>query len=230
MSVSDSPFCQFDHLVVCASDLKQGVSWFERQSDVTLPFGGSHPLMATHNHLSALSSNSFLEIIAVDPQAPQPSRKRWFALDNPATQESLRITPALTTWVVSTRNLKSALHAVSEAGIDAGKPVTQTRGDLQWQIALLDDGSLAYDGAFPILIQWPEGVNPVSRMENHGIRLNSLQLHHPEAETIRRGLRALGMADFAEVKSGTRGITAQLSTASLHFTLSSCHCPHPLTS
>lgn len=221
MSVSDSPFCQFDHLVVCASDLQQGVRWFEQKSDVTLPFGGSHPLMATHNHLSALSSNSFLEIIAVDPQAAHPSRKRWFGLDDPMIQERLKVAPAVSTWVVGTRDLKSALEAVSQSGIDAGKPVTQTRGDLQWQIALLDDGSLAYDGAFPILIQWPEGVNPVSRMENHGIRLNSLQLHHPDAETISRGLGALGMDDFAKVKSGPMGITAQLSTASLHFTLSS---------
>lgn len=177
--------------------------------------------MATHNHLSALSQHSFFEIISADPAAPQPSRKRWFALDNPTVQERLRIAPALSTWVVSTSDLEAALQAVSKAGIAAGNPVSQTRGDLQWEIALRDDGSMACGGAFPILIQWPDGVNPVSRMENQGMRLESLQLCHPEVEILNEGLRALGMDTFADLRSGATEIRADLSTANLRFTLSS---------
>jgi len=70
--------CRMDHLVVCASDLPAGVAWFENLSGVRLPKGGSHPLMGTHNHLSALSEDEFFEIIAIDPQAPGVDRPRWF--------------------------------------------------------------------------------------------------------------------------------------------------------
>lgn len=183
--------CRLDHLVLCATDLSTGVAWFESLSGVRLPEGGSHPLMGTINHLSALSENTFLEIIAVDPQAPKPARPRWFNLDNEGFQRQLHQLPQLATWVIATDDLPAALNVLQSQGIDAGEPIEQTRGHLQWQIAIRRDGTLAYDGVFPILIQWPAGVNPVAQMQDQGLRLNKLQLEHPQAALINTGLRAL---------------------------------------
>jgi len=45
---------------------------------VTIPFGGVHPLMGTHNHLLRLGAALFLEIIAPDPAAGPLPRPRWF--------------------------------------------------------------------------------------------------------------------------------------------------------
>lgn len=194
--------CRLDHLVLCANELSAGVAWFESLSGVRLPEGGSHPLMGTSNHLSALSANTFLEIIAIDPQAPKPGRPRWFNLDNEAFRKQLRQSPQLTTWVIATDDLPAALNVLKSQGVDAGEPIEQTRGNLQWQIAIRGDGTLAYDGVFPILIQWPAGINPVAQMQDQGLRLDKLQLEHPEAALINRGLRALKADHLAECGIG----------------------------
>ena len=176
--------CNFDHLVICACDIQQGVDWFAAHSGLQLPLGGAHPLMATHNHLSALSSSSFLEIIAADKQAGEPKRARWFNLDNEPFLKKLQSAPRLTTWVAGTSNLRASLKAAKQAGVDAGSPVQLTRGNLQWQIGLRDDGSLALDGAFPVLIQWPKEINPVNQMLDQGLRLNKLTIRHPDKQAL----------------------------------------------
>jgi hypothetical protein len=68
---------RFDHLVIGAASLAQGVDWVEAELGVTLPPGGTHPRMGTHNRLTAVGPASFLEIIAVDPAAEPPPRPRW---------------------------------------------------------------------------------------------------------------------------------------------------------
>ncbi len=209
--------CQLDHLVVCSHTVGAGVDWFERKSGIRLPAGGSHPLMATHNHLSALSESTFLEIIAADPQAPQALRSRWFNLDDKKFQRALKNSPRLTTWVVGTRNLTALIDAAAAAGIDAGEPVDLTRGDLKWQIALRADGTLACDGVFPILIQWPHDVNPVASMRNQGLRLNNLQLQHPQAEHVSEALQAIGADHLADVRLGDALLQARLSAGNLQF-------------
>ena len=97
-----------DHIVVAAQTLEQGVNWFKAITDLDIPQGGHHPLMGTHNHLMQIGQNAFFEIIAIDPDAPAPARPRWYALDDPALQQSLT-TPRLITWVVNTINLEALL-------------------------------------------------------------------------------------------------------------------------
>lgn len=215
----NSLHCRFDHLVVCAQSCAQGVSWIAELSGVTLPFGGTHPLMATHNHLSALSDNSFIEVIACDPAAAQPDRARWFALDDTQYQARLAKKPALGTWVVATDNLDLALQVARESGIDAGVPVELTRGNLNWRIGLRDNGSLACGGVFPILIEWPEQINPVRQMKDQGIRLDKLSLRHPEPEFLRNALSALNVSDLVTINAGPAALSAQLHVANKTFQL-----------
>lgn len=225
MNPSSSLSCRLDHLVVCARDLAQGVAWFDDLSGIQIPAGGQHPLMATHNHLTALSENSFLEVIAIDPEAPdpafQPGQKRWFQLDDKGHQARIDMTPRLTTWVVATSSLEVALTRLREIGLDPGVPVDQTRGDMRWRLALHMDGSLACDGVFPILIEWPEGLNPVSRMQDQNVRLERLSLTHPEAGIVSEGLKALGIADLATVSQGPASLRADFSAGNRHFSVNS---------
>jgi hypothetical protein len=211
--------------VICARDLAQGVAWFADLSGVQMPVGGQHPLMATHNHLTALSADSFLEVIAIDPEAPQPAfpsgQQRWFSLDDSAHQARLDTAPRLTTWVVATTDLGAALAGVRKLGLDLGVPVEQTRGDMRWRLALRNDGSLACDGVFPILIEWPKGVNPVSRMQDQNVRLQGLSLTHPEAALVQRGLQALGIGHLATVASGAASIRADFSVGDRRFIVNS---------
>ena len=53
----------------------------------------------THNRVMAISSEGipdcYLEVIAIDPEAPEPGRPRWFGLDNPELREAVRESPRL---------------------------------------------------------------------------------------------------------------------------------------
>src|SRR6478735_419898 len=72
--------CRIDHLVVAARTLDQGVQWCEATLGVTPGAGGEHPLMGTHNRLLRIATvqypRAYLEIIAIDPAAQTPSRRR----------------------------------------------------------------------------------------------------------------------------------------------------------
>lgn len=204
---------------MCSHALGAGVEWFENLSGIQLPAGGSHPLMATHNHLSALSDDTFLEIIATDPQASQALRSRWFNLDDEQFQGTLKECPRLTTWVVGTDDLEALINAAAAADVDAGEPVDLTRGDLTWKIALRRDGTLACDGVFPILIQWPSDVNPVASMTDQGLRLHNLQLQHPRADFVSEGLKAIGADHLADVQKGDALLQAKMSVGDHQFQL-----------
>jgi hypothetical protein len=67
------------------------------------------------------------------------------------------------TWVARTSDITSGLAKIPHA---AGPAITLTRGDLAWLISVPPDGSMPYDGAFPTLIEWPEGPHPASRKRN----------------------------------------------------------------
>jgi glyoxalase-like protein len=140
-----------DHLTVTALTLEEGVAHVRRALGVVMPFGGAHPLMETHNHLTRFGEGVFLEVIAPDFDVT-PNRRRWFALDDAAMRNSLERSPRLATWVVRAADLRLALAQIPGA---AGEPVCVTRGALSWGISVPADGSLPSGGAFPTMIEWP---------------------------------------------------------------------------
>ena len=177
---------QLDHITIAADNLHDGVAYAEAALGVSIPVGGAHPLMGTHNHLLRLGDTLFLEIIAPEPAAGPLSRRRWFGLDDPRLRAELAVSPRLVTWVLATDDIETALREVPHA---AGPAVTVTRGDLEWLISVADDGSMPFGGAFPTLIRWPRGPHPASRMPDLGCSLVSFEIAHPEAELIGRSLR-----------------------------------------
>jgi Glyoxalase-like domain len=140
-----------DHLTVAALTLEQGIAHVQRALGVAIPPGGSHPLMATHNHLMQLGNGIFLEVIAPD-HTVTPQRTRWFGLDDPRMRASLKNSPRLISWVARVPDLAQALREIHGA---IGEVVAVTRGPLTWLISVPRDGSMPFDGAFPTLIEWP---------------------------------------------------------------------------
>src|SRR5690242_14770946 len=140
---------QIDHITVAAESLRAGVAHAEAALGVTIPFGGAHPLMGTHNHLLRLGDTLFLEIIAPDPAAGALLRRRWFGLDDKKQRAALAVSPRLVTWVVATTDIETSLRQVPHA---AGPAITVTRGELAWLISVPPDGAMPFDGAFPTLI------------------------------------------------------------------------------
>lgn len=168
---------EFDHLVVAARTLDEGVRWCEGTLGISLGPGGRHPLMSTHNRLFSLASeafpSAFFEIIANDPDAPPPGRSRWFGLDT----LDLSRGPRLVTFVARTTALQASLAALRTHGIDGGRVLAVSRdtpaGPLHWQIAVRDDGATLYGGAVPTLIEWG-GRHPAASMPDAGVTLQSL--------------------------------------------------------
>ena len=199
-----------DHLTVAALTIDAGVAHVERALGVVVPPGGAHRLMATHNHLMQIGEGVFLEVIAPDPGAV-PQRTRWFALDDPKMRERLKTSPQLVTWVARVPDLHLALGSIRGT---AGEAVRVSRGALSWQISLIPDGSLPFDGAFPTLIEWPKGPLPSSGMPDLGCRLEKLAIEHPQGDDLAKLLASSLTDDRLTISSAARfQIRAVIKTA-----------------
>ncbi|WP_101067368.1 VOC family protein [Roseovarius salinarum] len=191
-----------DHLAVAAQTLEAGRETVESALGVQLQPGGSHPHFGTHNMLLGLGDGLYLEVIAIDPEAPPPGQPRWFGLDRFAGP------PRLTNWICRTGDMRDALAHWPEAG----RPTALARGDLRWQMAVPDDGLLPFDGLFPALIEWQCAEHPAQRLPDAGCRLVRLTLHHPRAERLAALLQP-GLADArVAVLPGAPCLRAEIET------------------
>ena len=204
-----------DHLVVGAATLDQGVAWCEATLGVTPGPGGRHALMGTHNRLLKIATpdfaDAYFEIIAIDPDAPPPTRPRWFGLDGAALQAALRGGPKLLHLVARSTMLDMHRWGLITLGYAPGDPIAASRdtpaGRLSWQMLLRDDGALALAGALPTLIQW-QGPHPAQQMPDSGLRLSALTLQGVP-DRVRELLRLRGAQVLA---SAGPALTATLDT------------------
>ena len=208
---------QLDHLVVAAATLEQGVQWCRATLGVTPATGGRHALMGTRNRLLSIVAPAFplayLEIIAVDPDAPAPARRRWFGLDDPALRKQLAGAPRLMHAVARTTALDAQRAALMALGTDPGVALSAGRdtpvGPLRWRILVRDDGVLPYGGALPTLIEW-QGRHPAAALPASDVALESLELAGlPAAVWQALKLDAVACVDAA---GATPALTARLRT------------------
>jgi hypothetical protein len=186
----------FDHLVVAAATLEQGEDHLESLLGVRPQRGGKHVAMGTHNSLLKLGERSFLEVIAIDPDATAPARPRWFALDNVALRARLDDSPRLIHWVARTDDIDAARRACP---IDPGDVHVMTRGALAWRITIPAGGHLPGAGILPTLIQWSDQRHPTDTMPESGIRLAALAGAHPEPGAMHAALAALSLGETIKV-------------------------------
>lgn len=193
---------RFDHLAVSAGDLAEGVAWVEDALGVAMAGGGQHPHMSTHNRLLGLG-DLYLEVIAIDPDAPKPDWPRWFDLDN--FQGHAR----LTNWIARSENIRAAV-AASPVGV--GVPVALARGDYRWQMAVPSDGKLPFDGGFPALIEWQGDLHPAKALPETGVRLRQLVLAHPQTEALRAALAGIFADPRVAIVQGAFAMRAEFDT------------------
>ena len=180
---------ELDHIVLAAHTLDQGVTYARSVLGIELQVGGAHPRMGTHNRVLRLGEALYLEVIAVDPDAPRPARRRWFQLDDAAVQAELRVAPRLITWVVRTTDIAETVRACSWA---PGEVEPMERGALRWRITVPRDGALVGDGMLPSVMEWAEQVHPASRMQDLGCTLERLEVAHADPALYRRDLASIG--------------------------------------
>lgn len=217
--MSAAPRAEVDHLVVLATTLNEGVAWCEATLGLTPGPGGQHALMGTHNRLFSIASprypRAYFEIIAIDPGAPPPARRRWFDMDDVALRERVqRQGPQLAHFVARIPDARAAVAALRARGIERGTVLQAERatpqGLLQWQITVRDDGQRLVDGALPTLIQWG-AVHPADSMPVSGVTLESLAVQHPQADALADAYRVIGL-DHVAVQPGPAQLRAQLQT------------------
>jgi hypothetical protein len=199
--------CVLDHLVVACKDLDQGADWVAHQLGVEPQGGGKHPLMGTHNRVMRLGAGIYLEVIAIDPEAPAPARPRWFDLDSTEMQARLAQSPALITWSVRTDRIAEAVTRVPELG----QVQAASRGSLSWRITIPEDGRLQFGGLLPTVIQWGD-VHPTDAMEPNGCELVELSLAHPMSAGLVPMFRALRIAGPVDLKPGPKALIARVNT------------------
>jgi hypothetical protein len=203
--------CQLDHLVIAAETLDAGEDYVRALLGEPLEPGGKHALMGTHNRLLRLGDEAYIEVIAIDPDAPSPSRPRWFALDTPAMRARIAERPRLIHWVARTDDIDAAVRTCP---VPLGLPTELSRGDLRWRFALNDNGSMPFDGAAPEIIQWIGNAHPSQRLEDRGLTLLALVAAHPDADGLKRTLDALGLDSVCSVAPGQRAaLRARVGTS-----------------
>jgi hypothetical protein len=157
-------------------------------------------------------NESFLELIAIDPDAPaDPGRTRWFTLDDPATQARLNVRPRALCWVVGTNNLDAVVAA---SPVDLGEIVPFTRGERSWRLTVPADGHLPMGGLLPAFIEWSPGPHPSTGQQDLGVRLDRVQLSHPDPAKLESILTALQVDHLATVTVGEPALSFALSTPS----------------
>ncbi len=192
-----------DHLVYAAPDLAAAVADVEERFGVRAAAGGRHVGLGTHNALLALGPRTYLEIIAPDPEQPDPAIPRPFGVDGVGHG-------GLVSWALACDDIDAAAAAARSHGYDPGGVVGAQRAGptgavLRWRLTL---NALA-GGLVPFLISWGDTEHPAGSAPP-GLILESFHVEHPDPPSLGPALRALG-ADV-EVRPATApALVAHLS-------------------
>jgi Glyoxalase-like domain len=196
-----------DHFTIGTASLEEGVAALRGVLGVDIPRGSKHTAMSTHNCVTQAGNESFLELLAIDPDAPDPGRARWFSMDDPAARRRISERPRALCWVVNTDDLD---RVVATSPVDLGEIVHFSRGERTWRLTVPKDGHLPENGLVPAFIEWSPGPHPSSAQQDLGVRLDRVRLTHPEPETLRSKLKALGVDHLASISEGAAGLAFEL--------------------
>lgn len=194
---------RIDHLVFAGPDLREGCAVVERTLGVAPSPGGQHRGRGTRNAILAIGSACYLEIIAPDLDQPPPARPRWFDVDALTTAR-------LVGWAAAATDLPQLVERAASRGIRLGSVQTgsRTRPDgvvLSWEVT--DPTTVLGDGLVPFFIDWKTSPHPASSA-GVGPPLVELRAEHPEPDSVRRLLEALGVALTIDVGPRPRLVAA----------------------
>lgn len=204
---------RLDHLIVIAPSLADGVSHVRACLGVAAPFGWRHDFMGTHNHLLQLGDSVYLEIVALDPEAEDPGRRRWFGLDD---QEKVgadwRAGRRLRGWVARTDVIDAVIAARPSI---FGEKTALPTGDPYFDFAIPRDGSLPLDGAAPSVIDRRGKPRSMASIADLGARLRSFTVEYPDPDALKALYRALAIERAPAIVQGPRlRYRAQIDTPS----------------
>ena len=200
---------RIDHFAIGADTLEQGVEAMKSALGVEVPRGSKHDAMSTHNCVMQAGNESFIELLAIDPDAPAPGRVRWFSLDDTTTQARLKQRPRALCWVVNTDDLDAVIAA---SPIDLGEIVDFQRGDRTWRLTVPRDGHLPEGGLLPAFIEWSPGPHPSTGQQDLGVRLKEVRIITPDPTRMQSLFEALHIEHLATISEGESSLAFVLDT------------------
>ena len=192
---------KLDHLTVIAPTLTEGVAHVRTCLDLDVPFGQRHAYMGTYNHLLQLGGAVYLEIVALDPEADRPGRRRWFGLDD---QRKVRVDwdegRRLRGWVARTDAIDAVI--AGREGIFGAK-ISLPAVNSTFDFAIPEDGSLPLDGVAPSIIDRRGKPRSMATIADPGARLRSFTLEHPDPGAVSALYRELAIDRPPVIVQGT---------------------------
>ena len=179
---------ELDHLVYAVPDLDEAVDRLEERLGVRALAGGRHSGEGTRNALIGLGRDSYLEILAPDPEEPPPDRPLWLGLEG-LTQARL------TAWAVKARGLEGLVARAREMRVRLGPAIegSRRRSDgtrLFWKFT--DPHVVVAGGLVPFFIDWGASPHPAASAPG-GASLSALRGEHPNPAGAAALLRSLGL-------------------------------------
>ena len=101
---------------------------------------------------------------------------------------------------------------IAASPVDLGEVVPFARGERSWRLTVPADGSLPMGGLLPAFIEWSPGPHPSAGQQDLGVRLETVQLTHPDPEALTDMLKALRVDHLAEVRQGEAALSFALET------------------
>ncbi|MEM7269423.1 MAG: VOC family protein [Pseudomonadota bacterium] len=198
---------KLDHIVIGCNDLMNDQAAVATQLGLPPAARGKHEFMGTHNALWNMGAY-YIELVAINPEAPNPGRPYWFGLGDEGMQAHLSNGPRLISWAVSVDDV-AMMKAV--APIEMGEIESFARGELKWNTAVPTDGLPGMEGAYPLTINWTEGTHPAERLPDMGFRCNRLTISHPDIDDAIEAIGAVdGPVDFVQ---GPARLTCEIMRA-----------------
>jgi hypothetical protein len=191
-----------DHLVYDVPSLPWAIADVAERFGVRARAGGKHIGLGTHNALLALGPRTYLEIIAPDPEQPEPSTPRPFGVDSASH-------PRLAGWALACDDIDAAVAAARSHGYDPGdvvdgRRVGPTGTALRWRMTI----SRTAGGLAPFLISWGDTEHPATSAPR-GLSLEAFYIEHPDPGSLAPLLTALG-ADVEIKPAAAAALIARL--------------------
>lgn len=197
---------KLDHIIFGCAELDAGAAWLSERLGAAEAARGVHKMMGTHNALWNMG-DAYIELVAINPDAPHPGRPRWFGLDDATTQAKLANGVALLTWAIAGAPIEPI---VAKAPVALGPVESFSRDDLSWNVAVPIAGTPGLGGAFPLTLDWTAGLHPAARLPDVGIRCERLALCHPEMTAIKGALGPVSTP--VAMDQGAFALTVDLAT------------------
>jgi hypothetical protein len=182
-----------DHLVYGVPDLAEAMKEFGERLGRAPQAGGRHEGLGTHNAILPLTEEMYVELIARDPESPDPNQARPFGLDRLEG-------PRLITWAARSRSIVADVEAARNLGFDPGPIIPMSRrapsGELlEWKLTLR--AKPFGDGLLPFVIDWGGTPHPAAAQQNDDstptLALTKFRASHPDPRLVGDALSALGV-------------------------------------